>query len=60
MLCYRDRSYCVRKECTNKLCTDRLTEEIIQAAERARLPLSLIDCGDQPCYTTCESKKLEI
>ena len=60
MLCYKDRSYCVRKECTNKLCTDRLTDDIIRAAKRARLPLSLIDLGNQACYTTCDNKKLEI
>lgn len=57
MICYRDRSYCCRRECTNNLCTDRLTEEIIEAAERVGLPLSLIDCGDQPCYTMEERTK---
>ena len=59
MLCYKDRSYCIRKECTNKLCTDRLTDEIIRAAERAGLPLSLIDLGDYPCYT-CDSNETDI
>lgn len=43
MLCYRDRTYCNCPDCVNTRCLDRLTDKVIEAAEKWRLPVSVGD-----------------
>ena len=43
MLCYRDRTYCNCEDCANTKCWDRLTDDVVKAAEKWRLPVSVGD-----------------
>lgn len=60
MICYRDRCYCDSDDCENRLCTSRVTKEILDDAERLRLPIDRANLSKTcPAYT-CQAKKLEI
>ena len=44
MICYKDRSFCVRSSSLQE-CARALTEDVSEGAERAGLSLSMFDCG---------------
>jgi hypothetical protein len=45
MICFRDKTYC-NSMCSEK-CDDKLTDDIIRAARKANLPISICSnkCG---------------
>ncbi len=53
MLSYKDKTFCINKKCKSKdRCKDYLTEEIIEEAKNADLPISM-------CKNDCENLDME-
>ena len=45
MIVYEDMTFCIREDCTNDKCRRLLTQEVLDRAAAAGLPLSVSDFG---------------
>ncbi len=50
MLCYSDKTFCMKEDCQDNTCTRKITPEHEARAKKLGLPFSMMDFSNNGCY----------